>query len=264
MAKSEECILCRNRQRNAEWCNHYNREIEIDDISCYAFKGCNFFNLPMPKWSLWGILAIVYPIIRIPIKMWAKNPGSVDAEYAWGILTLVIVVACIAASVYLLTALGKLRTAIEIHNDLFFEKINFMNILYWSQIGCVVTEILSQVTGLADYEWPLMDGLNTCFYALVMACFIIVGYKFNNFEKKYFVANDKFGSWLIGYGIVWAACLVLTYFSEDEYSIFNWIVSIVWCLVDVLYAYNITTYSKVTIPVLFELLKGKHSELKEQ
>ena len=105
-----------------------------------------------------------------------------------------------------------------------------------------------------------MDVLDTCFYVLVIVCFIIVGYKFNNFEKKYFMANDKFGSWLIGYGIICAISFVLQYFLEDESSIFGWVVSIVWCLVDVLYAYNLTKYAKVTIPVLFELLNGKHQE----
>ncbi|MBO7594585.1 MAG: hypothetical protein J6T12_06415 [Salinivirgaceae bacterium] len=298
MPKQEECNLCSKAGNGTKglWCKHYRKNPEFNDTSCPVFidnlntrqqridqvnrrqeenpatpqndsgsKTYNFFNFS--GWSWAGVFVLLYPIIRIPMKLMARN--KMDADELISILALFVIILAIGLSIYLLISLVKLKSSTKTHKELFplfkSSRTNVINLLFWSQLAFLVTLILLFVIVVFDYEWPLLDHLNNVCTLLVGLCMVITGVRFNQFENRYLKFNDKFGSWLVGYGII-TIILFLYYvcFQENASIYLDGVVWFVFGLINALYAYNIIKYSRENIPVLFETYEASYIDSSAQ
>lgn len=287
MAKEEECTLCKKFKKGAygSKCSHLGKQPVFDGTECSHFnnfsgptekhihrattstsslkkgpKTCNFFDIPL--WSYgWSILLAIVAVFKIFLKDRTNDLLPL-------ILLLALFVAFIAASIALLYAFWKFKSTTGNHKNLFplipSTNTNAASLLFWAQFGMIATGIVALVLYFSDYEWPLMEIVELCCWILVIVSSIILGFRFNKFENDNFHTNDKFGSWLIGYG---AASLLLFVWDllmgdDTDSSSFAYILYLILSMsIDAIYAYNIIKYSKVTLPRLLAKYDEMHPSL---
>ena len=307
MAKKEECAVCTKFKQGSYGpkcsflgkqpvfdgtsCTHYNKSKqqpienpiseshqqnhgneETSASNAYRYE-CNFFE-DLPWWlggGTGGILIIlIWRIVRLYCKIKDKD---IDADLIWvgfGLITLILFV---AATIYILVALGKLKSVTKRHSEQFLllksPRINAISFLFWTMLSSVVVAVISGIFTYSGYEWPLLDNLYNCLCFFIAAGAIAAGIRFNAFETKYTGYNDKFGMWLIIYGI-WSLVFflistVLDNISESDLTFFfGLIVLAIAAFIDIIFAYNIKKYSQDTIPDLFEIYEANNPESRPQ
>lgn len=287
MAKKEECAFCTKYKQGTygQKCSFLGRQPNFDNSSCEHFDNretrekadspapvgdtndnhsvipkdnLNFFNIPFWIWAL---------IFVAPLSALARRKAINGDE---GILNLInfFVIVCTIASIVLLYSFWKLYALTRAHRNLFplipKSQISAISVMLWVQLGYVLCDTTSTIMLFTDYEWPLIDVLGTCFWVLVIVSIIIVGVRFNRFENKSFATNDKFGGWLIGFGIINAIIFIIYLLigdMEDLDLISRFlIVDFVWLVLEVVWAYNIYEYSKNNLPELLEEYDKQHPE----
>ncbi len=104
-----------------------------------------------------------------------KNLDTVLFTFA-GFFSIFCMSAYIAAYIYFLVALGKFRAKTKTHKELFplfkSSRINVINILFWAQLGVVLTTTISIACSYFGYEWTLIDVLSDICWGLVIISII--------------------------------------------------------------------------------------------
>lgn len=304
MPKQEECNLCSKAGNGTKglWCKHYRKNPEFDEVSCSAFidknntrqyksisprlaenqnqnkvedeletwkKDDSFFS---SGWTWAGVGGIVLVIIRVLVRSVdnAQRHGhNIDFDEVFSLLPLILLLLFLGAEIYLSISLGKLKSSTKTHKELFplfkSSRSNVINLLFWSQLGILVTFMLFGVIYAFDYEWPLLDHLNNVCTLLVGLCMVITGVRFNQFENRYLKFNDKFGSWLVGYGIITIILFLYYVCFEENASVY--LDSVIWFvigLISALYAHKIIKYSRENVPVLFETYEASYIDSSAQ
>lgn len=284
MAKKEECAFCTKfnqgiygpkcsflgRQPNYDdsHCEHFdNGEIRVktegpapvgntnDNHSVIPQDNLNFFHLP---WWMW--VTLVFIPLSAFFRMTRKDEGDIWTIYDF------MIIACTVASIALLYSFWMLYAHTHVHRYLFpltpKFPISAISVMLWAQLGYVLCDITTTIMWFTYYEWPLIDVLSTicCFFVIVSI--IIVGVRFKRFEKKSFGANDNFGGWLIGYGVINTILFISGFILpwDDVDDIFVIIFNIVGYVTDVIWAYNIYDYSENNLPELLKGYDNQHSE----
>lgn len=291
MAKKEECTLCKKFKQGAygSKCSYLGKQPVFDGTECSHFNNfsgpketnktqfihsatastsnlknntqtCNFFDIPL--WSYgWSILLVIYAVFKL---FWRSRINDLFPL----ILSIVLSIACIAASIAILYAFWKFKSTTSNHKNLFplipSTNTSAVNLLFWTQFGMIASGIVSLALYFSDYEWPLLEIVGQCCFFLVIVSSSILGFRFNKFENDNFHSNDKFGSWLIGYG---AASLLLFVWdllmgNDTDSSSFAYILYLILSMsIDAMYAYNIIKYSKGTLPRLLAKYDEMHPSL---
>lgn len=291
MAKEEECTLCKKFKQGAygSKCSYLGKQPVFDGTECSHFNNfsgpketnktqyihsatastsnlknntqtCNFFDIPL--WSYgWSILLVIVAVFKIFLRNRTNDLLPL-------ILSMALFVACFAASIAILYAFWKFKSTTSNHKNLFplipSTNTSAVNLLFWTQFGMIASGIVSLALYFSDYEWPLLEIVGQCCFFLVIVSSSILGFRFNKFENDNFHSNDKFGSWLIGYG---AASLLLFVWDllmgndTDSSSFADILYLILSMSIDAIYAYNIIKYSKGTLPRLLAKYDEMHPGL---
>lgn len=250
---------------------------EEPSVKKFFRQECSFFeNLP---WWLYGMGVVpLWGAIRIFLMGRARaqhgrhgyNLTSTETLHlALYLIVIVLNVLSVVTSIYLLVSIGRLKSSTQRHRELFplfkSQKLNVISLLFWMQLGFVVTNGLLSLVWLFDIEWTLVDVLGDCFWFLVASVAILTGIRFNGFEKEHTGFNDQFGTWLIGYGIFSLTCFsAFTLLNNMDETVVSMVIRyVLWFItiaVDAIYAYNIINYSKQNVPVLFEIYEANNPE----